>query len=101
MRSWLMAPRMRGPAMGSGERQATHDLQAIAVETRRDGLRAGQQPHLAHAQVDADLRADAVVAQDIAGVVRPGLAVALGEPVRVGIADEHRGRFTAAPAWTR
>ena len=72
------------------KRLAAEDLQAVAAGARQDGLGRGEQQHVAHPEIEQDLGAHAVVAQDVGGLADVRPAIALGEPVRVAIADEHR-----------
>src|SRR5215217_3081191 len=79
------------PAVGRLDGLAADDLEAVALQRRRFERTGGEKDHFPHPQVQQDLRADAVVAKGIVAVLGAGVAaVAVRQPGRAGVADEHR-----------
>src|SRR5690606_39470205 len=88
--AWPPLPRRRewrSEACEPLELPLADDLQAVAAGARQTGGAVGEQDHVPHPEVEQDLRADAVVAQDGGAAVGVGLvlAVTLRQPGRIGV----------------
>ncbi len=72
------------------DRPLVDDVQPVALEPDDGAAGVGEQDHVVDAEIDQDLRADAVIAQEM---LRPRMAVEqadpIGQRVRPGVADQH------------
>ena len=91
------------PSVAAADRTLLDDAQAIAFEADDRALGVGQQDHVAHAEIEQDLRADAVVAQLGARRRRGRRAAVIGEMIAqrdARAADRRGARARGRTGWS-